>query len=174
MDKSQLVARLATRLFDRPLIQNSFRGELFEEIVATALEPEWEHCGNDWGSCDFMRRADGFRIQVKQSAVRQSWYVPDGPKARPKFSIARKTGEWVGPDWIDGIGRNADLFIFGLHPVDDESADHRDPDQWLFYVVRETELPNQASMALSTLQRLATPVRFSNLRSTVDEVAVTE
>lgn len=169
---SDLINRLARRLFDKPLVQNSFRGELVEEMVAIALEPEWEHCGVDWGSCDLVRTTDGLRIQVKQSAVRQSWHVPGSPRARPSYSIARKTGRWEGTNWIEEAGRNADIFIFGLHPVDDDSADHRDPKQWLFFVVAEGRLPDQDSMALSTLQSLAEPVAVNALKRKVEEVAV--
>lgn len=169
---SDLITRLARRLFDRPLVQNSFRGEMVEEMVAMALGPEWQQCGSDWGSCDLVRASDGVRIQVKQTAVRQSWHIPGRPKARPRFSIARKTGRWEGPEWIDEPGRNADIFIFGLHLIDDVSADHRDPRQWLFFVVAERCLPDQDSIALSTLQSLADPVGIDELARSVETAAV--
>ena len=118
MSKSPLIDRLAARLFGRSLVQNSFRGELVEEIVAMALEPEWQPCGGDWASCDLVRQADGLRIQVKQSAARQSWHGPGSPRARPTYSIAHKTGRWEGACWIEERSRNADIFIFGWHPVE--------------------------------------------------------
>ena len=56
-----------------------------------ALEPEWEHCAGDWAAFDFRERRSGLRIQVKQSAARQSWHKDRCPPARPRFSIAEKT-----------------------------------------------------------------------------------
>jgi len=57
--------RLAQRLLGTPLIRNSIRGELVEEMVAVALEPEWALCGGDWGSCDLGQVDGPLRIQVK-------------------------------------------------------------------------------------------------------------
>lgn len=63
--------RLAQRLYGTPIIRNSARGELVEEIVAMALEPDWLLCSGDWGGCDLVYPASGLRMQVKQSAARQ-------------------------------------------------------------------------------------------------------
>ena len=66
-----ITTRLANRLLGTPLIRNDIRGELVEEMVAVALDPEWQLCGGDWGPCD-LKQADGpLRIQVKQSATRR-------------------------------------------------------------------------------------------------------
>lgn len=120
-----VVSRLAQRWFGQPIIRNDLRGELVEEIVAMALEPEWEGCSSDWGPCDLIRPADDLRIQVKQSAAVQSWTLPDGPRSRPSSSIASKTGRYEGAVWIPGISRNAEIYIFAWHDRTDESADHR-------------------------------------------------
>lgn len=132
-----------------------------------ALEPEWEHCGGDWAAFDLVHRATGLRMQVKQSAARQSWHGEASPPPRPRFSIASKTGRREGATWIAEPGRNADLFVFAWHGLTDDSADHRDPTQWLFYVVAETALPASASLSLKTLMRLAEPVAYSELREAV-------
>ena len=163
-----ITTRLAQRLLGTPLIRNSIRGELVEEMVAVALEPEWGLCGDDWGTCDL--RAGPLRIQVKQSAARQSWHRDHSPAPRPTFSIATKTGRYDGLDWIAEPSRNAEIFIFAWHPVTDATADHRDPQQWLFYVVSETALPDQKSISLASLARLADPVRFDALRASVDAI----
>ena len=159
--------RLAQRLLGTPLIRNSIRGELVEEMVAVALEPQWTLCGGDWGSCDLSQVAGPLRIQVKQSAARQSWHAVMSPTPRPCFSIAAKTGRWEGPTWIAEPSRNAEIFIFAWHPVADATADHRDPAQWLFHVVPETALPPQKSISLAVLQRLVAPVSFGELRGAV-------
>ena len=46
---SPLITRLAHRLFGAPLLRNSIRGELVEEMVAVALEPEWALCAGIGG-----------------------------------------------------------------------------------------------------------------------------
>ena len=116
--------------------------------------------------------ADGpLRIQVKQSAARQSWHATLSPTPRPCFAIATKTGRWEGPAWIAEPGRNAEIFVLAWHPVADDTADHRDPAQWLFYVVPETALPAQKSISLPVLARLASPVAFADLRAQVAAVA---
>lgn len=148
-----LVERLSWRLFGTPFINNVWRGELVEEIVAMALEPNWKHCGGDYAGCDLIHPSTGRRIQVKQAAARQSWGIS---LAAPRFSIAHKTGEWIdGARWVPGRSRNADIFIFAWHSGTDESADHRDPSQWRFHVVREADLPHQKSLGLTTIEELA-------------------
>jgi hypothetical protein len=166
-----LIARLTYRLCGAPLLRNSIRGELVEEMVGQALEPEWELCADDWGACDLMQVDGPLRIQVKQSAARQSWHADGSPRPRPRFSIAYKTGRYDGLTWIAEHSRNAELFIFGWHWIADATADHREPAQWLFYVVPETALPAQASLSLAALARLADPVDYDTLRARVADVA---
>lgn len=168
---NSLIARLTDRLFGAPLLRNSIRGELVEEMVAMALEPEWSLCAGDWGACDLMQVGGPLRIQVKQSAARQSWHAEDSPPPRPRFSIAHKIGRYEGQSWIVGRSRNAELFVFGWHPVTDGTADHRDPAQWIFFIVPEPDLPAQKSISLAALERLAEPVRIEQLADAVGRSA---
>lgn len=162
-----VIDRLTRRLFASPILRNSIRGEVVEEIVAMALEPDWRHCGGDWAAFDLVHPATGLRMQVKQSAARQSWHGGASPSPRPRFSIASKTGRWEGPTWIAEPGRNADLFVFAFHPVTNTTADHRNPAQWRFHVVAETALPAQASISLATIIRLSAPSTFDGLAPAV-------
>ena len=74
-----ITTRLAQRLLGIPLIRNSIRGDLVGEMVAVALEPEWQLCAGDWAAFD-LKQADGpLRIQVKQSAARQGWHATMSP-----------------------------------------------------------------------------------------------
>ena len=166
-----LITRLTHRLFGCPLLRNSIRGELVEEMVAQALEPEWALCAGDWAACDLKQVGGPLRIQVKQSAARQSWHADDNPPSRPRFAIAHKTGRYEGPTWITETSRNAELFVFGWHPVTDSTADHRDPAQWQFFVVPETALPPQKSISLSALQKLAKAVPLDGVQKAVEQVA---
>lgn len=164
---SDVIDRLTRRLFGSPLLRNSIRGEVVEEIVAMALEPAWQHCAGDWAAYDLRHVTTGFRMQVKQSAARQSWHSDASPTPRPRFSIATKTGRYEGPTWIAEPGRNADLFVFAWHPRTDASADHRDPEQWLFYVVSNYTLPAAKSLSLQALSRLVEPVGYAGLGQSV-------
>lgn len=173
MDPAALIARLTQRLFGAPILLNSLRGEVVEEMVAMALEPLWEHCAGDWAAFDFRERRSGLRLQVKQSAARQSWHKDRCPPARPRFSIAEKTGRWdEGDRWVAEPGRNADLFVFAWHKLTAEAADHRDPNQWEFYVVAERRLPAQRSISLVGVQALAQPVSIAALAMAVAAEAV--
>ena len=168
------VQRLTQRLYATPIIRNSARGELVEEIVAMALEPEWQLCSGDWGACDLVHPASGLRMQVKQSAARQSWHGPDAAPTRGHFSIAHKTGRYEDDgSWTEQRSRNADLFVFAWHPRTDPATDHRDPDQWRFFVVSETALPPTQSLILTTLRRLATDVSFDDLkRAVIEQISI--
>ena len=163
---SELISRLTNRLFGTAIITNVVRGEIAEEIIAMALEPEWEHCGGDYASCDLRHRVSSQGIQVKQAAALQTW---GSTKSAARFSIVHKTGAWDNKAalWIPGRSRNADIFIFGWHPRTDDETDHRNADQWRFFVVAENALPEQKSIGLTALQKLATPVGHKELKSVV-------
>ncbi len=172
MSPSTVIERLTRRLFGSSILRNSIRGEVVEEIVAIALEPDWELCAGDWASCDLRHPRTKLRIQVKQSAARQSWHRTEGPSSKPRFSIAHKTGRWEDGDrWVGEPGRNADIFVFAWHPLVNETADHRDPQQWEFYVVAEQALPMQKSISLAGIQRLSSANTVCTLRAAVTDTA---
>lgn len=166
---NQLFERLNNRLFGSRLITNVVRGIVVEEIVAIALEPDWAHCGSDYASCDMIHPASGTRMQIKQAAALQSWGPLKGP---PRFSIAHKKGAWVdnGQSWIPGRSRNAEIFVFGWHPLTTDEADHRDPSQWHFYPVRESSLPDQESIALSALDKITNPCRYNDMPTIIGDL----
>jgi len=172
MDNYSILRRLTQRLYGSPVVRNDARGELVEEIIAAALEPEWQLCSGDWGSCDLLHPASNLRIQVKQSAARQTWHKADGRPPRPCFSIKEKTGRWEeGDRWVEERSRNAEIFIFAWHPVADDAADHRDPKQWQFFVVAERDLPAQKAISLTRVRTLTEPVSFDALAAKVAEVS---
>jgi hypothetical protein len=172
MSTADVIARLTRRLFGSPILRNDVRGEVVEEIVAMALEPEWALCSGDWGPCDLIHPASKLRIQVKQSAARQSWHKGECPPPRPRFSIAEKSGRWEDGDrWVEEASRNAEIFVFAWHPITDASADHRDPDQWLFHVVLERDLPPQKSISLPAIRALGAAVPFTGLAAAAEAAA---
>lgn len=120
------------------------------------------------GGCDLVHAATGLRIQMKQSAARQSWHKGECRPPKPRFSIAEKTGRWEDGDrWVEERSRNAEIFFFAWHPLTDATADHRDPDQWEFYVVLENALPKQGSISLVGIGQLTEPVGFADLSAAV-------
>jgi hypothetical protein len=159
-----VIERLARRLFGSPILRNDLRGEVVEEIIALALEPQWTLCSGDWAAYDLIHPTSGLRVQVKQSAARQTWHKGECPPPKPRFSIAEKTGRLeAGDQWIAQRSRNADIFVFAWHPLTGDDADHRQPDQWLFYIVPEMTLPQQSSVSLAGVTRLASPVNVGGL-----------
>ena len=165
--KEEIVARAADAAFGKPLVTNVQRSMLAEVIVAEALEPDWTWCAADYASCDF-RHHGGVRLEVKQSAALQTWNADSKRISRASFDIAPRTGEYVdGAAWVEGVGRNADIYVFAYHPVADSTADHREPTQWQFYVVLEKALPAQKTLALSGVAALVDPVSYSGLSKRV-------
>ena len=162
-----MIERLVARLYGQPLLTNVIRGAVVEEIVAMALEPEWTLCSEDYAPHDLVHVASGLRVQVKNSAARQSWGVSVGS---PRFSIEHKTGRHDGPQWIAEHGRNAEIFLFAWHPVYGDEADHRDPDQWRFYALAESDLPDQKSITLGPLARLTEPCAFAELHERMNVI----
>jgi hypothetical protein len=171
MDREVILERLFRRLYGSPIIQNNHRGELIEEIVAAALEPDWTLCARDWAAFDLQHGTSGLRIQVKQSAAKQTWAPPLKSKG-PRFSIASKTGRYEGASWVAEAGRNADIFLFAWHPQSDNTCDHADPSQWQFFVVAERDLPiNAKSVGLYWLGNHSASSDFANLGCTVNSVS---
>lgn len=86
MDPAAVIARLTRRLFGSPILLNSLRGEVVEEMVAMALEPEWEHCAGDWAAFDFRERRSGLRTR---SSSRRPGRAGARTGARPRVPAAR-------------------------------------------------------------------------------------
>lgn len=165
---SQIQTKVAEAAFGRPLITNVIRGQVVEAIIACALDPEWRWCAEDYASWDFERN-DGLRLEVKQSAARQSWATSQRPSSC-SFDIAMRKGRWEGADWIEETGRAAHLYIFAHHPVTDASADHRDPAQWQFYVIPTSALPQTKRLSLTKAKSLTTAIGYTDLSSHVRQV----
>lgn len=168
----RLKERLTQGLLGAPLVSNAFRGTLVEAIIALAVEPVWVWKDGGWGGHDF-NGPDGLRLEIKQSAARQSWHTPTCPVSSPRFDIKERTGFYDDAEqWQDAPGRRAHLYCFAWHPVEDATiADHRDPDQWTFYIVRTSDLPdNQKTIGIGGIKRLTDPVQFDGLLEQLNKV----
>ncbi len=105
---ADVVARVGDAAFGKPLVMNVLRGHVVEAIVALALAPDWRWCAADYASWDFEHDA-GVRLEVRQSARRQSWPRSASSVPRPAFDIRARTGRTEAGEWIAEPGRAADL-----------------------------------------------------------------
>lgn len=167
---ADVVAKVTDAAFGKPLINNVLRGQVAEAIVALALEPEWNWCSADYASWDF-DRADGVRLEVKQSAYRQSWQTAPGAKVSPAFDVKARKQFWDGTAYVASNRRAADIYVLAYHGRADDSADHRDPYQWEFFVLRSASIPPVARIALGSVRRLTDSVTVDVLANEVKRVA---
>lgn len=170
---SEVVARASLAAYGKPLVTNINRGHLVEAMISLALEPDWNWCGTDYAGWDFVNEV-GCRIEVKQSAAKQSWAPPAAGSSQPSFDIADRKGYWEnGNTWIEEPGRNAHIYVMAYHGIEDDSADHRDPLQWVFYVLPTSILPNAKTISLRPLARLVEPCRIEQLKGVLAQIAAT-
>ena len=158
----QIAMRAAHAAFGRPLITNVHRGLIVEAIVSEALSPAWSWCAKDYAPWDFEHES-GTRLEVRQTAVRQSWSQAPATRARPSFDIAKREGRYSADSWIASRRRWADLYLLAYHAEESDEADHRDPQQWQFYPIAERALPDQASLGIAHVRRLSSPCGYSDL-----------
>lgn len=163
---AEVQARASAAAFGSPLIVNALRGLISEIIIGAALGNGWAMCSGDWRGWDF-EHADGCRLEVKQSAARQTWDVT-GRITKPIFDIRERTGFWDGAVWTARRGRLASIYVFAHHPVTDESADHRDARQWRFHVVPADRLPATKTISLRSVAALAQSVEWGGLGAAVE------
>ena len=154
--------------YGSPLIENGYRGLIAEILVAEALGAEWRICSGGWSGWD-LEHVSGCRIEVKQSAARQTWAAPKKASA-PSFGISEKTGYFEdGIKWTPQAGRPAHIYVFAYHPIIDQSADHRDARQWQFHVVVTSQLPATKSITLAKLKSISETVKWGGLRTVVEQ-----
>jgi len=154
-------------LFDVPVIQNNLRGLYAEYLVAALLDTGWKVTSSDWGACD-IKHKDGTLVEVKQSAAKQTWQPSVRGYSAPRFSIKTPKWLWEGAVATPANGRPAHLYVFAWHGDYTETADHRDPSKWCFFVVPTAELPDQQSIGLSSLRKLTDPVSSEALGAIIE------
>jgi len=169
IDTGAVARHVADAAFGKPLVQNNLRGMVVEAMIDLVLPSGWRWVSLDWAAWDF-EHADGTRLEIKQSSAKQTWSPPKLLSDR-RFDIAPRTGRWDGADWIADPGRFAHMYTFGDHPVADETADHRDPMQWDFYVVPTVDLPPSArSISIKSVRTLVPPCTIDELPERVEAV----
>jgi hypothetical protein len=111
------------------------------------------------------------RIQVKNSAALQPWNVANGKRSECRFLLSyRRRPEYLDADAppypCEAEGFLCDAFVLCHHPVTDvATADHTNPDQWMFYVlpVNGTECGVTDAELAFARNRLAAGARVSHL-----------
>lgn len=160
-------AEASKAAFGQKLITNNLRGLVAEVIVASALTPNWTWCSADWAGWDFVHPS-GLKLEVKQSAARQTWTRPGTGPSACRFDIKPRTGSYVGADWHPRLGRQADVYVFAHHFEIGASADHCEPSQWQFFVVAEKHLPTASlTIGLRNVDKLAQARRLDELAGAV-------
>lgn len=169
---AEVITKVCDAAFGKPLVTNVLRGQVVEAMIALALEPIWTWCSADYASWDF-ERADGVRLEVKQSAYRQSWESGPNVKVSPGFDVKARKGRWEGSTFVPEPGRAAHMYVLAYHDRRDDTADHRDPWQWEFFVLPSSIIPPVARIALGSVRRLTDSVSINQLADRVQHVAAT-
>ena len=164
------IQSLLTRPYREAIMSNVYRSAYVEAVVTVALaEGGWRRLRH-WSPWD-LEHTSGCRLEVKQAAAAQI-----GSERRRKgpatFDIKSRTG-YSDPqtgEWHDEPGRQAHIYVFAWHPIPDDTADHRDPSEWEFYVIAEHRLPDQKSISLNPLRRIVDPCSVQDLTATVDAI----
>jgi hypothetical protein len=140
-------SRFFNEAFADPLMDNTMRGYWCEFMLAEALGESCKTVGLGWHPWDLQIGDESeayparLRIQVKNSARLQPWNRQTGKVSNCKYSLKwRKRPEYFEIDNpnvpCEPEGFMCDLYILCHHPVEDfKIADHRDPQQWRFYVL---------------------------------------
>ena len=166
--QDEILNHMHRAVFGRPLITNVLRSLVVEAMVDLALGEDWLWCGADYFHYDF-RHSSGFKLEVKQSAFKQSWATHQPSK--PRFDIREREGYWDDAIvWVAQKGRAADGYLFALHTDVSDQADHRCADQWQFYLVQTRDLPMQKSIGLPWLLAHAHAVDITKLRMSADAI----
>jgi hypothetical protein len=155
---NEIALRLASRIFDKAIIENQYRSAFVEAMIEPyLLKYGWRYTGDSWSGWDFEREDGSRRLEVKQSAAHQTWSEARKIKTRGTFDIAARTGYFYesGSKYVAEAGRCAHTYVFAWHPIYGPETDHRNPDQWEFYVVPAFSLPQgQRTLALSRIKAL--------------------
>ena len=96
------ILNVLMRRYNTRVMNNVDRGLYVEHLIADALGPEWSPSGSDWAAWD-CEHAPGARIEIKQSAARQSWDLDTVPhRPPPRFDIGPRKVYWklVGGRWV--------------------------------------------------------------------------
>ncbi len=131
-----------------------------------------------WAAWDLTQQNTGARIEVKQSAARQTWASNmNAARQAPTFDIAPRSGYYADgeSEWVEtDLRRHADVYIMVWHGEGDpQLAGHRQPGQWRFSPEHPLP-PGQKTISLNPLASLGHAHSYAELaeavRTAVDEL----
>ena len=156
------------------LVDNRNRGIFAEWLVGQALGAiAAGDVRHEWDAYDL--RYGDIKVEVKASGRDQSW--KSGTRSKPRFDISPRTWSWVAETNVsiehDPPERIAYVYVFCFHELELATNENVcDPASWKFWVVSKKKLDNelgpQKSVGSSTLDSLAGPVQFPDIRAEVD------
>jgi hypothetical protein len=166
---SPISATLARRLFEQPIIHNQFLKEFVKELVLHSLwNYQWrvdDGAAQDWD----LEHLDGCFLKVVCSSACQLRPTGFVGAQYPVFCIGQRPG--AGSD----VHQKADLYLFAWHPVPQlRRADHRDPQQWQFFLIPVRLLPEKKkTLGLRPVQKTAAhhgagSIRYPALAETIE------
>lgn len=156
------------RQYEQPVMSNAYRAEYVGALVALALRHSGWTRKAPWEAWHFENES-GVRLKLKHAAAMQSWGNRE-TQDPPRFDIAPAKVYWDEKEGrcLEHHGRLGHIYVFAWHGETGESADQRDPATWRFYVVPESDLPEQKTIALKTVQSLTSPCGIGGLGAAVE------
>jgi hypothetical protein len=153
------------------MLNNTDRAVFAEFVVGSALGVT-EAPRVEWDAVD-LRYGDK-TIEVKSSAYVQSWHQGQDSLSRISFDLKERLS-WDAATNTYRVepSRAADCYVFCVYTEKDRSrANVLDVDKWAFYVVATEQINRllgpQKTAALSTIQTLAGPVGYEQIKERVD------
>ena len=154
------------------LVSNATRGVLAEFIVAQALGIPKYHVRQEWDAYD-LETTEGIKVEVKSAAYLQSWHQKSFSKI--SFNVQKKRS-WDAKtnEQEEEPTRPANVYVFALLAHKDKATvDPMNLDQWQFYVlptrVLDERKRSQHSITLKSLEKLCSPISFSELKKAVEK-----
>jgi len=156
------------------LVSNATRGRLAEYLVAKALGISTAGVRDEWAAYDLVT-ASGTRIEVKSAAYLQAWH--QNKLSSISFSTRLSRAWDAETNSLSEVSqRQADLYVFALLAhLDKPTLDPLDVTQWTFYTLATSILNarsgSQDAITLASLEKLAQPVSFVDLKVAVERAA---
>ena len=157
-----------SRRYEQPVMSNAHRAEYVEALVALALRHRGWTRKAPWEAWHFENES-GVRLTLKHAVAMQPWGNRESQNP-PRFDIApgKVYRDEMEGHCLENDGRRTHIYVFAWHRETGVSADQRDPKRWKFYVVPESDLPEQKTIALKAVQGLTSPCGIGDLAAAVE------
>jgi hypothetical protein len=166
LNQPAFLSRLTREFFECRVMDNALRGYWCEAMVAEALGPECRITSANWAPRDLEIGPESgvfpqrIRLQVKNSACRQTWHGTASQPSDTLFSLTwRNRPAYWTRDFLHrpckASGFLCDAFVLCHHPgFDEPGLDQGDTSQWQVYLV-----------SARPETRAITPKEFARLRA---------